>query len=201
MILEHRRLGFHGFQAFGGLDSINSRLPSSHCIEPEPPEAWISWDPQHRRFRAITMFLRWVWTSPMPGIGCFGKFCIRCPGNRKIAIFRFPEIRISEIRKSGNLKIQIFGFPEIRISRYSDFQFFFGKSGNPKNGKNVIGCRICLCGIPLKSMVINAHTHLVDCWYDNAIMKFTATSEILALPHGGMDHRNFVLASGATKKK
>ena len=73
----------------------------------------------------------------MPGIGCLGEFYIRCPGNRKIGIFRFPEIRtfgdslfgksenldfqisgksgFSEIRKSENLKIRIFGFPEIQI--------------------------------------------------------------------------------------
>ena len=32
-----------------------------------------------------------IWPS---GIGCPGKFYIRCPGHRKIWIFRFPEIRM-----------------------------------------------------------------------------------------------------------
>ena len=42
----------------------------------------------------ITMFLRWVRRHPMPGIGCLGKFYIRCPGKRKTWIFGFSEIRI-----------------------------------------------------------------------------------------------------------
>ena len=59
------------------------------------------------------MFLRWLRTPPMPGIGCPGTFYIRCPGNRKIGIFRSPEN--PDFQKSGHLEIWISGFPEIRI--------------------------------------------------------------------------------------
>ena len=69
----------------------------------------------------ITMFLRWVRTPLMPGIGCLGKFYIRCPGIQKIGIFRFPEIRIfgdSEVRKSENRDFRIPGHPEFRKSDF-----------------------------------------------------------------------------------
>ena len=77
----------------------------------------------------ITLFLRWVWTPPMPGIGCLGKFYIRCPGYRKIGIFRFPEIRIS-----GDLEVQKSENRDFRIPRNPGFRKpDFWNSGKPEN--------------------------------------------------------------------
>ena len=60
----------------------------------------------------------------MPGNGCPGKFYIRCPGNRKIWIFGFPEIRTSgdlEVWKSENPDLRISGNPDFRKSENPDF--------------------------------------------------------------------------------
>ena len=116
------------------------------------------------------MLLRWVRAPPMPGIGCLGKFCIRCPGNLEIRIFGFPVIRIF-----GNLEVRKSENPDFRISenpkcRYSDFR----NSGNFKNpdfrifrfpgfsenrqiqksSKKASDVEFAYVALPLKSMVI-----------------------------------------------
>ena len=75
----------------------------------------------------ITLFLRWVWTPPMPGIGCLGKFYIRCPGNLEIRTSGKPDFRksgIPEVWKSrcsglGNRTSRNLGISKIRIVRFS----------------------------------------------------------------------------------
>ena len=119
---------------------------------------------------AITMFLRWVRTPPMPGIGCLGKFYIRCPGNPKIGIFRFPEMPVFgdlEVGKSENPDFWISGNPDFRKSDFwnsekpetSDFQVFrfSGVSENrnvEKSGKNASDVEFAHVEFPLQSMVI-----------------------------------------------
>ena len=77
--------------------------------------------PSGLMLKRITMFLRWVRTHPMPGIGCPVKFYIRCPGNWKIGISGNPEIRIfgdSEPRESENLDFRIPGNPDFGKSDF-----------------------------------------------------------------------------------
>ena len=83
----------------------------------------------HCSSRQITMFLWWVRTPPMPGIGCPGKFYIRCPRNRKIGISGYLGISMFgelEVRKSENPDLGIPGIPDFRKSD-------FWNSGKPEN--------------------------------------------------------------------
>ena len=118
--------------------SVSALLPVPLCLSVHRffaiPVWWLPFclTPSERagpeRSDPNTLFRRWIRTPPMPGIGCLGKFYIRCPGIGKSGLSDFRKSGFSEIRKSRNPTIWIFGFLDFRI-------FGNRNSGIPENPK------------------------------------------------------------------